>query len=300
MDGKGSRREIARRTVAAVEAGGYQTADGVPVRVGDAVARALAGTRLYLPDDPLPAAGPAPTDPRPAAAGPAPTDARPPAAGPASVREQTPAAAVVEVTDETTLAAGRRLGPGTACLVFASAKNPGGGFLGGARAQEEDIARASALYACLLRAEEFYAFHRQQDDLRYSDRVIYSPDVPVIRDDRARLIEPYPLSFLTAAAPNLGAIRNNRPELAADVPAVLRRRAARVLAVAAAHGHRGLVLGAWGCGVFRNDPATVAAAFADALREVDRFDRVTFAVWDRAADSPTRRAFEQVFTGAAR
>jgi uncharacterized protein (TIGR02452 family) len=270
VDGKGSRREIARRTVAAVDAGGYETASGVPVRIDDTVARALAGTRLHLPDEPLTPVGP-----------------------------ETAGAVAIEVTGETTLAAGRRLGPGTACLVFASAKNPGGGFLGGARAQEEDIARASALYACLLRAEGFYTFHRQQGDLRYSDRVIYSPDVPVIRDDKAQLIEAYQLSFLTAAAPNLGAIRNNQPELAADVPEVLRRRAERVLAVAAAHGHRKLVLGAWGCGVFQNDPATVAGAFAGALRAVDRFEQVTFAVWDRATVSATRKAFEAVFSSGA-
>jgi len=31
--------------------------------------------------------------------------------------------------------------------------------------------------------------------------------------------------------------------------------------LAAAHGYTRLVLGAWGCGVFRNDPEVVAAAF---------------------------------------
>ena len=143
--------------------------------------------------------------------------------------------------------AARRLGGDAACWCSRRPRNPGGGFLGGAKAQEEGIARASALYACLLTAPEFYAFHRDQRDLRYSDRVIYSPGVPVFRDDKGRLLDrPYRAAFLTAAAPNLGAILRNQPEHAADVPAVLRRRAQRVLRVAAAHGHRTLVLGSLG------------------------------------------------------
>jgi uncharacterized protein (TIGR02452 family) len=267
----GRLREVARQTVAAVDGGGYRTRTGTWVDIADQVARATDGTWLHLPDEPLTPVGPA--NPTP----------------------------LVEVTDEDTLTAGRRLGEGTACLVFASAKNPGGGFLGGAKAQEEDIARACALYACQLRAPDFYAFHRQQGDLRYSDRVIHSPDVPVIRDGDGNLLdEPYTLSFLTSAAPNLGAIRPNQPQYVDDVPAVLRRRALRVLTVAAAHGHRKLVLGAWGCGVFRNDPVVVAGAFAYALGQVDRFDRVTFAILDRLRGTPTRSAFERVFRGGRR
>ncbi|MEU5564809.1 TIGR02452 family protein [Micromonospora musae] len=263
-------REIARQSVAIAESGRYRSGSGVEVDLGEAVPAAVAGTRQHLPDDVL--------VPPMAAVG----------------------AGVVEVTYETTLQAARRLGSGAAALVFASAKNPGGGFLGGARAQEESIARSSALYPCLLAAPSFYAFHRAQRDLRYSDRVIYSPGVPVFRDDKGVLLdEPYRTSFLTAAAPNLGAIVRNQPEHASDVPSVLARRARRVLEVAAAHGHRRIVLGAWGCGVFRNDPATVAGAFAEALRAVARFDLVVFAIRDGLAGTPVYRAFAERLPGAA-
>jgi uncharacterized protein (TIGR02452 family) len=123
----------------------------------------------------------------------------------------------------------------------------------------------------------------------------------VFRDDRGRLLdEPYQVGMLTAAAPNLGAILRNEPGSAARVPAVLRRRAARVLEVAAAYGHRRLVLGAWGCGVFGNDPALVAEAFADGLRSVDAFGHVVFAVLDRAAGRPAYRAFADRFDTADR
>jgi uncharacterized protein (TIGR02452 family) len=226
-------------------------------------ASAVAGTRLYEPGDEL---SPAAHD------------------GPSAV----------EVTGESTLAAARRLGGDVAALVFASARSPGGGFLNGAQAQEESIARSSALYPCLLAAREFYSYHRAHAELTYSDRVIYSPRVPVFRDDRGELLSsPYEVSFLTAAAPNLGAIRRNQPDLVASVPAILRRRAGRVLEVAAAHGHRRLVLGAWGCGVFGNDPVVVARAFEEALRE-SPFERVVFAVL-----GPNRAEFSGVFAGAA-
>ncbi|MFI7662232.1 TIGR02452 family protein [Micromonospora parva] len=69
--------------------------------------------------------------------------------------------------------------------------------------------------------------------------------------------------------------------------------------VAAAHGHRTIVLGAWGCGVFRNDPATVAGAFADALQMIDRFDHVVFAIHDGLPGAPVYRTFAARFRGSA-
>ncbi|ADD43214.1 TIGR02452 family protein [Stackebrandtia nassauensis] len=265
----GRLRHIARETVDIAETGEYRNAAGELVDIRDHVADAISGTRHYLPDDHL------------------------------DVAQSPRSAPTIEVTDETTLTAARRLdtegNTDTACLVFASAKNPGGGFLGGAKAQEEDLARCSALYRCQTTVPAFYEHHRLTRDLRYSDRVIYSPGVPVFRDEALKLLDaPYRTAFLTAAAPNLGAITRNQPQYVDDVPHALRRRASRVLAVAAAQGHRNLILGAWGCGVFRNDPRQVAEAFAEGLREVDRFDRVVFAVLDNRPQTPVRSAFTEV------
>jgi uncharacterized protein (TIGR02452 family) len=255
-------RAFARETVAITEQGGY-----AQVGLGDEMARAVAGTRLYAPEDVL--AAPAPV----------------------------PGAPEVQVTDESSLEATRRLGGDVACLVFASARNPGGGFLTGAQAQEESIARASALYPCLRVAGDFYAYHRGRPELTYSDRVIYSPAVPVFRDDRGTLLPaPYPVSFLTAAAPNRAAIQRTQPELSGQVAETLARRARRVLLVAAAHGHRRLVLGAWGCGVFGNEPAMVAEAFGAALAECPWFDQVVFAVLDRQRGQPVYAAFRGLAT----
>ena len=203
----------------------------------------------------------------------------------------------IEITGESTLAAAARLDD-PVCLNFASATKPGGGFINGAQAQEESLARSSALYPSLLAAEEFYVHHRQHRGPLYSDRVIYSPRVPVFRDDRGSLLpEAYPVSFLTAAAPNRTAIVRDRPDLLPRVPGVLAHRAAWILRVAAAYGHRELVLGAWGCGVFGNDPALVADVFAAALREAPWFDRVVFAILDRRGQ--VRDVFRERLAGAS-
>jgi uncharacterized protein (TIGR02452 family) len=133
----------------------------------------------------------------------------------------------------------------------------------------------------------------------YTDHLIYSPDVPFFRDDRNGLLDaPFLVSIITAPAPNAGeAARKGRGEADA-VRATLEARAALVLAVAAAHGHRRLVLGAWGCGVFRNEPRHVAETFGRWLeheRFRGAFERVVFAVYDRGKGQPNLRAFEARF-----
>lgn len=127
--------------------------------------------------------------------------------------------------------------------------------------------------------------------------------MPVFRDERNALLErPYTATFLTAAAPNAGVIARGEPEAAGRIPGALLARAGRVLEVAAAGGLTALALGAWGCGVFRNDPAQVAAAFRAHLTDGGRFAgwfaHVVFAVWDRQAESANRAAFEVAFGGA--
>lgn len=266
------RAALAEETLQILDRGWYDHPACGRVQIADDLARSVAGTRLWAPDESRAVLAGLTAEPAAASSG-----------------------TRIDVTGETSLAAARRLGDPVGCLNFASAKNPGGGFRGGAQAQEESLARSSALYRCLVGAPEFYAFHRAHRDLRYSDRVIFSPGVPVFRDDDGALLaEPYPVSFVTAAAPNAGALGAGHPH-AGTLPEVLSARAALVLAVFWASGLRRLVLGAWGCGVFRNSPAVVASAFADHLGPTgafhSRFEQVTFAVLDRAPGTPTLAAF---------
>lgn len=212
-------------------------------------------------------------------------------------------AARVEVTREGSTACMRRLveregASRVAVLNFASGRNPGGGFLTGAIAQEEDLACASALYACLAHRPYYYARNRASGSPLYADELIYSPQVPFFRgEDLALLEEPFTVSVLTSPAPNAGVARSRDPSCGAEIERALTRRAWQVLAVAAAHAHRVLVLGAWGCGVFRNDPVRVADVFGRWLAHEDFhgvFDRVVFAVLSRKPNA-NLAAFEARF-----
>ncbi len=264
---------VAKETVAIVERGEYTCPSGQVVSIRAEVAAALAGTVLHRPEDfarlPTPPAGP----PR----------------------------ATLEVWAATTGAATRRLveegAPAVAALNFASAKNPGGGFLGGAKAQEEDLARCSALYHCLRSQRAYYEVNRAEPSMLYTDHVIFAPGVPFFRDERLDLLpRPFCAAIVTAPAPNAGEHLRRDASGHAAIRAALDRRAERVLRVLAHHGQRVLVLGAWGCGVFRNDPAEVAAVFLAWLRApgyAAAFDRVVFAIHDRSAGQGTLRAFER-------
>jgi uncharacterized protein (TIGR02452 family) len=191
----------------------------------------------------------------------------------------------VQVANETTLGAARRLvdaGSRPLALNFANGVQPGGGFLHGARAQEEVLCRSSALYATLV-GDPMYDEHARRPLADSTDWAIYSPDVPVFReDDGTDLERPWLLSFLTCAAPVAAHVGQPR---AGDL---LEKRIHRVLAIARAYGHAALVLGAWGCGAFGNDPVRTAGDFRQALEgEFDgAFSDVVFAVTDW---SPERR-----------
>src|SRR5262249_14503718 len=145
------------------------------------------------------------------------------------------------------------------CLNFASAKHAGGGFIGGAQAQEESLARASSLYRCLKTVPEYYDQNKALRSALYLDLVVFSPFVPFFRDDDGGWLDrPVLASVITAAAPNAAALRQNGKYEAAVVEQTLRARAELALAAAAQHGVERYVLGAWGAGVFGNDPSAVA------------------------------------------
>jgi uncharacterized protein (TIGR02452 family) len=211
---------------------------------------------------------------------------------------------LIEVTDETTQVAAHRLVKSEGChdlvlLNYASARNPSGGFINGAKAQEEDLARCSGLYPCQLTQPEYYEANRSQESLLYTDHIIYSPKVPWFRIRSRELLDDYFLaSVITAPAPNAGQVLRRDSNALPDIEKALRQRAGYVLAVAQDNGHRSLLLGAWGCGVFANDAGMVADAFGQWLespRFQGCFDRVIFGIYDSSKSKDTLNAFENRF-----
>ncbi|MCA8990132.1 MAG: TIGR02452 family protein, partial [Planctomycetaceae bacterium] len=168
-----------------------------------------------------------------------------------------------------------------------------------AQAQEESLARSSALYDSLISQSDYYDANRACGTCLYTDHMILSPHVPVFRHDSGELRdEPYLLSFLTSPAVNAGAIKKNERPKIPQIRAVMARRIQYVLNVALENQYKTLVLGAWGCGVFRNDPAEIAELFSESLlndpRYQNRFRKVTFAVLDNEQEkiiAPFRERF---------
>src|SRR5262249_51633054 len=164
-------------TVQILSRGGYTGSSGNEVRIAPELHDSANGTRLYRPGQLAKLAAVAPA-----------------ARGPTCIR----------VVNGTTLSTARRLSEGygaghVALLNFASARNPGGGFLSGSQAQEESLARASGLCECLSRITDYYEANRRQRSALYTDHIIFSPGVPVFRDDDDRLLdEPWCVSMITA------------------------------------------------------------------------------------------------------
>ena len=155
-------------------------------------------------------------------------------------------------------------------LNFASAKNPGGGFLKGSQAQEESIARSSALYPCLLQHDPFYRANKRDQMCIYTNGVIFSKAVPVFRKDSGQLLEePYLVSFLTCPAPNAGValprLLESPSQKKKTIFGALETRIRCILEVALSQGCTVLILGAFGCGVFANSVSDVIAIFHSLL-----------------------------------
>ena len=274
-----SLKGIATETLKMFEQGGYTNSTGHFVSLQPALQRAVAGTVLHAPEQ-----AHALLQGAQAGAG-----------------QQAPLCRVVH---ESTQVAAHRMAAlegvtDVVALNFASARNPGGSFINGAKAQEEDVARCSGLYPCLLTQPIYYSANRATESMLYTDHLIYSPGVPWFRTRNRELLDAsFEAAIITAPAPNAGQALMRDTGCGAAIEATLRRRAGLVLAVARAHGHRNLLLGAWGCGVFRNDPAMVADAFGAWLEGPEFqgcFDRAEFAVYDSTPDLHVLSAFQARF-----
>jgi uncharacterized protein (TIGR02452 family) len=260
---RGLATELGKTALEISDKGEYQTENGRVVRIAEQVARSLQQRVSIPPNAKLPEA-------------------------------QAPDFSVTrcQVINTTTLRAARQMSESNPlALNFANGIEPGGGFLWGARAQEECLCRSSALYVT-LRGDPMYEAHRKRPLPDSTDWSILSPDVPVFRTDAGDFLdEPWNLSFLTCAAPYAPGV--GQPE-SGDL---LQQRIHRVLAIARGHGYTSLVLGAWGCGAFGNDARRTARDFRSALEGefAGAFSDVVFAVTDWSSERRFLSPFRDVF-----
>ncbi|OWZ84788.1 TIGR02452 family protein [Natranaerobius trueperi] len=203
----------------------------------------------------------------------------------------------IEVTTEDTLAAANRLyvnGYNPVCLNFASAINPGGGFLNGNSAQEESLCRVSSLYSSINSKKEFYVANKAFSSALYTDYMIYSPEVPVFRDINDTLLDkPFYTSFITAPAVNAKIVTTQEPENINLIEIIMRSRISKIISLASFLGHDSIVLGAFGCGVFENDVNDVARYFEENLKnKAILFNKIVFAILGDS-NNPTYKIFKK-------
>lgn len=281
---------LAESTTVICQEGSYTDVNGNEHNITDAISAAVEGTRVYTREQ---------------------TEEKMDCWDTTTHSEGVQGGPQIEVTSETTQEATIRLfndaEPDVALLNFASAKNPCGGFLSGARAQEEDLARSSALHTCLTTQtvfKEYYSANRRRNNRRcgnvlYTDALVYTPGCPFFRVSES-LVAPFVPSVLSAPSPNYGAMRSHSRLSDEEFKSVYQRRARYILGVLREHKHRCLVLGAWGCGVFRVDPTMAATVWRGLLvgEFATAFDRIVFAVYDGPQEAPGPRfqIFQQVMS----
>ncbi len=192
------------------------------------------------------------------------------------------------IVDATSIAVARRVAKyaesEVGVLNFASGHYPGGGFEHGRDAQEEHLCRLSALYPCLKKCKSFYNLANPDFPGLNSDNIIISNHVPVFRDDDEKLTKNvFTISIVSAVAVNQNVVLKHttkHDDNAQFYSDAMQQRCERILTAFLFNGSTHIVLGAFGCGVFKNDPHHVANCFLTLLKKQFKtcFEEVIFAV----------------------
>lgn len=160
-----------------------------------------------------------------------------------------------------------------AALNFASYKNAGGCFLGGSTAQEECLCHASYLYNVLKECDSYYEYNnKHKNNALYTNRALYTASIRFFKNQKSVCCD-----IITCAAPNYYAAYKYRRMDKASNSAALRQRIKFVLDIAEYNNVDTLILGAFGCGVFGQDPREVATIFNEEL-ETHNFNKIIFAI----------------------
>lgn len=165
-------------------------------------------------------------------------------------------------------------GNSTGALNFANFTEPGGGFLRGAIAQEECLCHESTLYPVLLsQKDEFYIKNTYLNPVTFTNRSLYSESIEFIRKEQSVTCD-----ILTCAAPCLCGVNINPDD--PYIVCALYSRIDSILNTFYDMNASTLILGAFGCGAFANDPLIVATIFRELLTNKYNkcFEKVVFAI----------------------
>lgn len=190
-----------------------------------------------------------------------------------------------------------------AVLNFANPENPGGGVQLGAMAQEECLCRSSNLYACISSPnvfDEYYGYHRSIRSHFYTDRLIYTKNVTVFKDDSVvpqMLPETdwFDVDVITCAAPYLAKRKHTNGVALFEL---FKSRIKNIFEAARDNNVDYLILGAFGCGAFKNPPLIVAEAFLQTIKEQNYFKdfkQIVFAIKPTGIDCPNLSTFRRQF-----
>lgn len=199
-----------------------------------------------------------------------------------------------------------------AVMNFANAFHAGGGVVRGASAQEECLCRTSTLYPLIYRKSlyySFYKYHKDKNTPKASDSLIYTEGVVICKTDedlpkRMDKKDWVTVDVITIAAPDLRKSSNVFFELVngggnmndAELFGYHVKRAIHMFTVAASKGADVLVLGAFGCGAFQNNPEVVARAYKIAIQEFPKvFKKIEFAVYCPPGSSKNYDVFSKAF-----
>lgn len=164
-------------------------------------------------------------------------------------------------------------------LNFASDKKPGGGCYNGSIAQEESLFYRSLYHLSL--PQNMYPLKAFE--------AVYSPDVVFVRDLEYKIIAPKYISCLAIPAirhPKFPDVTNTHQLYSDADRETMTAKIEAVFKIAAEHKHDALVLGAFGCGVFRNPPEEVAKIFNQAIKKYGgHFKKIVFAILDRTGEN---------------
>lgn len=204
-----------------------------------------------------------------------------------------------------------------AVLNLADARIACGFYYRGSGAQEESLCRRTTLSQSLY---QYYKKDRAECvsvpfkgkgypiDMRNGG--IYSPRVMVFREGSSKefalLDVPFYLSFISVACLDFNErhgkdldFMTTEGKLSSEGLDIMKEKVRTIYRIAVQNGHDSLVLGAWGCGAFRQDPETVASLFDAILHEDEfngRFHTVCFAILDKGEEmNPAHKPFYDHF-----